>query len=62
MSSTIIPSLTTFFSGNGYHSQHPTINSHTPSCVKTITETIPSLVELHGGGGIFVCSTRGTWL
>ncbi|MFS8030108.1 hypothetical protein Hanom_Chr17g01530221 [Helianthus anomalus] len=31
MSSTIIPSLTSFFSENDHHSQHPTINSHIPS-------------------------------
>ncbi|KAJ0489493.1 hypothetical protein HanHA300_Chr12g0444731 [Helianthus annuus] len=37
MLSTIISSLTTFFSGNANHSQHPTKNPHIPSHVPFVT-------------------------
>ncbi|KAJ0531246.1 hypothetical protein HanHA89_Chr10g0399031 [Helianthus annuus] len=46
MSSATILSLTSFFSGNGHHSQHLTINPHTPSHPSFFTRE-KKITEIH---------------
>ncbi|KAJ0535402.1 hypothetical protein HanIR_Chr09g0430301 [Helianthus annuus] len=70
MSSTIISSLTTFFSGNGHHSPpHPTISLqptitlttskyHALKTSRKLNLCMPITREHFSGGGCLVCSRR----